>query len=129
MTPSLLVAELYRTQPQPRSFIVDWHLHLVTGYVFDTPRTFLMGRPVDTKADEEMISDPRVAFPKSKCDGWFIWAMAGDLTHVHDLMPFHLAYTGWMRRQGRIRWYPTNKAWRVIDKRISFGKPLAHAFV
>jgi hypothetical protein len=130
MTPKLRVAELYRKYRQPRSFTADCYLHARTGHVIDTPRTFLMGRPVMRSAPEAAISDPRIKFRREDCDGWFIWAMAGDLTEVYSLMPFPLPYVGWVRRAERIRWYPVNKAWQVINRVASSrAEPPPHAFV
>lgn len=96
---------LYSLYPQPRSFAVDEYLHHRSGYVIDTPMAFLMGRPVNREAPEELIRDPAIKFSRRDADGWLIWIFTGDITMMLHLAPYPLPYVGWSRRNGPIKWY------------------------
>ena len=109
VSPRQQIANLYWQYPQPRTFDTDEHLHRVTGYVIESDDYFLMGRGVDSTFDEEMLTDPAVAFPRSCQDCWFIWAYCGPLNLIYDLQPYILPIFGGVRRGQGLRIYGTEE--------------------
>jgi hypothetical protein len=125
VTPREAAADLYLQYRQPRTFEEDVAFHEVSGYVIETPTAFLMGRGVDRFTDPECIRCPHVIYPRSRQNAWFIWVFAGDITEMLRLAPYWLPDVGWIRRNGRIRWYPCDLAlkrvWRVAGHRINMA--------
>ena len=117
MTPRERVQELYQRFPQPRSFEEDIRLHRVTGYVIETADVFVLGRPVRHDVPVEAIVCPHVSFAWEVCDAWYIWALAGNIKRmleiVDELGPLPLL--GWARRNGVIRWHPYEETRRRVE--------------
>ncbi len=76
--PVFQIAEMYRTQPTRLSFREELDGYLQHGYVFNTPASFLMGRPVSRRASLEEIVDPWRVFAPEEQDAWFLAALAGS---------------------------------------------------
>lgn len=97
MTPYERIAQRYQMYPQAQSF--EWYVehHLKNGFVFSRPDFFVMGRPVCRYAPASLITEPTYLFDPDQCDCWYVFAMAGDLTHVWDILPWELEYVAWER--------------------------------
>ena len=70
MTPYEQVQRLYLEQPQQYSFEEDLRRFSKMGYVFSTPKSFIMGYHI-----------PEI-------DTWFIHAYAGELGDAFKYLPF-----------------------------------------
>jgi hypothetical protein len=89
--------------------------HLLQGFVFSTPETFLMARPVPRGAE---ILDPWQAWPREACDAWFVWIGVGRPAHLLAHAPFPLPWIGWNRLGRRWtdnHWWPAEKVSRQVD--------------
>jgi hypothetical protein len=76
MTPVEQAAAVYQREPCARSFVEDVELHLMHGFVFNTPDWFMLARPVWHKAPQELIVDPNYNdFPILNC--WHCYLFAG----------------------------------------------------
>lgn len=96
MTPYERIEARYAEDiPGAFSALVDWHLR--HGFVFSRPDYFVMGRPVEITAPAELIVEPTCHFPSSRCDGWYIHAMAGNLARVWQVLPWDLPWIAWQR--------------------------------
>lgn len=113
---AVIAAELYDPD-RPRSFKEDLEAHLLHGYVFSGPEWFLLGRPVVSTADIELINDPWYVFPGPH-DCWYVHAYAdtrsnnfvGLVEKVLRYMPYALPLVAWTRqRDERLRVYPIRK--------------------
>lgn len=124
------VFELY-TPDNPRTFQNDLSLHLLHGYVFSTPEEFIMGRAVDSRADEEDIRNPSVIFDEDECDCWLIYAYAtrygspenfrGLVEKVLRWMPYELPLVAWDRkRRNRMLFFSINKfkSWTTTNSPV-----------
>jgi len=92
------IVGLYATTPT-RTLQADVLYYLRAGYVFSTPRLFLMGEHVG--------------------DGWFIHVAVGvgALKDFCDLMPFYLPWIGWAREadgKHAVMWHKTDKLVRRL---------------
>ena len=77
MTPVERAAEVYQREACARSFPHDLELHLLHGYVFNTPEWFMMARPVWSRAPHELIVDPSFNdFPA--LDTWHVYLFSGS---------------------------------------------------
>jgi hypothetical protein len=115
MSPFETARQVYAQEPCARTFDEDLTLHLQHGFVFSTPRYFIMGRPVIRAADAQHIVDPRHIFTAEDCDTWHIYLLAGDPTPAWDIMPWPLAWFSFERRN-ELRFYPVDRI-----KRLSLG--------
>lgn len=77
--------------------LVGWHLADPLAYVVKTPDYFIMGRAVIKGASSEDIRDLRVRFPEHKCDAWFLYAFAGDMSKAWAALPRPLPWLAWER--------------------------------
>lgn len=77
--------------------LVGWHLADPLAYVVKTPDYFIMGRAVIRGASAEDIRDLRVRFPQQKCDAWFLYAFAGDMSKAWAALPYKLPWLAWER--------------------------------
>ena len=111
--------EVYDREPGPRSFSDDFALYLTHGYVISTPRCFVMGRPVDSKAPLETVLCPWIQHENPDC--WWIGLMAGDITEAFRFLPGKLKKIGF-EKNNKPRFYDLerfhNVATRVIQKWI-----------
>lgn len=117
LTPRERVADLYERHRQPRTFEEDLALYQVTGYVIEAEDAFVMGRTVKHDAPVEAILCPHVSFAPEVCDAWFIFAFAGDIRAMLEIVQLvdSLPLVGWARRNGRIRWYWCEEALRRVS--------------
>lgn len=113
MTPVEQAAAVYAREWCSGTFREDLEAHLIGGYVFSTPRGFVMLRPVDSAAAEAL--DPWHVFPLERRDAWLIWLAAGDLASLLPLFPYRLPLMGWQKRN-RLRWHGFESALDRIDK-------------
>lgn len=97
MTPVELAAAVYTQEPCVRTFREDLEAHLLNGYVFSTPGSFVMGRPVCSSAPRGDIVNPWVRFEKAESDAWLVYLMAGDVAEAVGLLPYPLPRMGWER--------------------------------
>lgn len=102
---------VYATEPCARTFPEDLLLHLKHGYVFNTPKMFLMGRPVWSQASSELTVDPAHKF--SNVDAWLVYLAAGEMHGFFHFCPFNLRYIGW-ERENVLRFYPFELVKRKI---------------
>jgi hypothetical protein len=107
MTPAE-TAYAYYDRPDGNIFHYVLDYHLKNGYVFSTPQTFVMGRPVDITGNRWDILDLSYAFPKASWNCWFVYFCAGDLKNVFTMMPFSLPYCSFEHRN-RLRFYSTEQ--------------------
>lgn len=101
-SPYELAESVYQSEPCARSFMEDLRLHMLHGYVFNTPRLFLMGRSVSKLGDAGSIVDPTVSFNNADC--WHIYLAAGDLSEFFKFEPFPLPWFSW-ERNNKLRFY------------------------
>lgn len=90
--------------------LVGWHLADPFAYVIKTPDYFIMGRAVIKGASSEDIRDLRVRFDPAKCDAWFLYAFAGNMSKAWAALPFHLPWLAWERfgvSEKELRFIPT----------------------
>lgn len=106
-------ADLYEREYSPRTFEEDLDTHLKKGFLYNTPASFIMGRPVDRFAPGHYVLDPAYSFDPSDCNAWLIWLAAGDLREFFLRKPFHLAFVGW-QRDNQLRWYEMDRVERKI---------------
>lgn len=100
--PKARASRVYDLEPCDRTFFEDLAIHRRYGVVIDTPKVFVMGRPVRKDAPISLVLDPTYRF--SDPDAWLVWLLAGDLQEALRLMPYPLPWLGWQRRN-RLRWW------------------------
>ena len=93
---------VYENEPCARTFMEDLQLHLAHGYVFNTPRLFLMGRPVSRDGDTCDIVCPVVCYSVPDC--WMVYLAAGDISEFFKFEPFELQWFCW-ERNNKLRFY------------------------
>jgi hypothetical protein len=76
MTPVERAAAVYEREPCARAFVADLELHLLHGYVFNTPEWFMMARPVWSCASHELIIDPSFN-DFAVLDTWHVYLFSG----------------------------------------------------
>lgn len=116
LSPHARAKAVYDNEPCARTFLQDLELHLTSGYVFSTPRIFLLGRPVPRSADPRDIVDPVVDFAAmgSKLDCWHVYLAAGDLLEFFRFEPFPLPYFSW-ERENVLRFYRRDHVIRLCQ--------------
>lgn len=107
-TPFDLAAGIYESEPCANTFEHDLLAHHQHGYVFSTPESFIMGRPVDKAALIEEILDIEFAFPREKHSAWLVWAFAGDIRHALRFLPYRLPWVIFQRKN-ELRVYPMER--------------------
>lgn len=96
---------VYQREPCKRDFWTDLHLHLSHGYVFSTPESFIIGRPVSRLARSDEITNPAHIFTDP--DAWLVYLASGNSLRVFfRYEPFPLPWIGW-ERNNKLRWYRT----------------------
>lgn len=117
-SPYELARKIYQQEPCARTFREDLEQHLRTGYVWSSPRTFIMGRPVRRSGDRADIVTPHVTFDNPDC--WHIYLAAGELYEFFRLEPFELPWFSW-ERHNVLRFYRRE---RVIQLCLHFARQL-----
>ncbi len=96
MTPFDQAAEVYEREPCASTFEQDLIAHMRNGYVFSTPRYFIMGRPVDSQAEDALLLNPEHKF--ERIDAWLVWLYAGDIQQALSILPHDLPYVLFQRK-------------------------------
>lgn len=112
MTPYEQARAVYLSEPCARTFEEDLGLHLARGFVFSTPKYFIMGRPVQKEVEAWKIVDPSVYFPPELCNCWHVFVMAGDVSKVWDILPWPLGTISFERRN-ELRFYSAERIRRL----------------
>ncbi len=121
LSPVERAAAVYDREPCARTFREDLEAHLLNGYVFSTPETFLMGRVVQRDADPALIVDPWHRFEAGDC--WMVYLSAGCiLRDVPRLMPFPLPWLAW-ERGNKLRFWRTERVLGEIRERKLLHAP------
>lgn len=87
----------YAANPREETFdnyVRHFHRH---GFVFSRPDFFVMGRPVARHAPEDMILDPRERFEGIAKDCWHLFAAAGNMARMWQVVPWELPFFCWSR--------------------------------
>lgn len=116
MTPFDHARAVYDREPCARSFAEDLDAHLRNGYVFASPRFFVMGRAVIIERPGHEIVNPWITFNEGECNGWLVYLAAGDLRLALECLPYDLPVIGW-ERNNVLRWYDTAWIKRKLAKR------------
>jgi len=66
-------------------------------YLFSTPDYFVMIRAVVRAAGLSAFLDLSIEFPREMQDTWFVYAFAGDLSKVWDILPRELPWVAFER--------------------------------
>jgi hypothetical protein len=98
MTPYAEAAAVYDREPCARCFAADLALHLAGGFVFSTPKFFIMGRAVRRDAPLACIVDPAFAFARESADCWHVYLMAGDVAAAWSVLPWSLPWISFERK-------------------------------
>lgn len=112
-------ARVFIEEPSAVDFQDVLASHLLYGYVYSTPESFIMARPVNINALHEEILDPNADFDSP--NAWFIYAAAGTLESFLAIEPYPLPFFGWEKRN-RIRFWQRE---RVIN---AIRTPSSHLF-
>ena len=104
---------VYDREPTHRTFREDLDLHLIHGYVFNLPDVFIMGRPVNSKAEQNQILDPLYPFKLHEQDCWHVFLYAGNLTKAFTFLPYWLPYCSF-ERDDTLRVYSTT----ILESKI-----------
>lgn len=97
MSPYEKIAAAYARHPKEEPFenYVIWHAR--HGFVFARPDFFAMGRPVVHSARAWDIKDPTHLFASEVCDCWFIFAAAGNMSRMWQIVPWPLRWFAFTR--------------------------------
>lgn len=111
ITPFERAEGIYLKSVTKRSFETELRLYHQNGFVYSTPTSFLMGRPVCHDWSYADLSNPaKVA--RGEADCWWIGAAAGDMKEFMLLhQPFHLKFYGWEKNDGRARVWHAQRVW------------------
>lgn len=91
--------ELYLKTTTARSWEEDVKLHFIHGYVYSTPTSFLMGRPVMKNWSYETMTSPWITAEPEDADCWWVYVAAGDIREfILDHQPFHTQFYAWEHR-------------------------------
>lgn len=96
LTPFEQAAAVYRREPCARTFTEDVEAHFMGGWVFSTPRFFVMARPVKFAWGDDVVLNPFVL--SSDPDMWHVWIAAGDWREALKHAPFPLPWISIERR-------------------------------
>lgn len=112
MSPYEQARAVYFKEPCARTFEADLALHLEFGFVFSTPKFFIIGRPVKRDAPHGLILDPSFSFVRRECDCWHIHLAAGDLEAAWSILPWPLPWLAFERRND-LRFIPADRIHRL----------------
>ena len=124
MIPYLAALQAWQSAPNPGQMSWDdgvaWHFN--HGFVFSTPRYFMMGRPVVSSASPAEILDYSHKFDDvllnpsrlggAGLDAWFVACAAGNLSDAWSILPWKLPLIGFDRK-GEIRFYELERVRRL----------------
>jgi hypothetical protein len=114
MIPYTAALEAWRKEPNPGQMSWDdalaWHFNM--GFVFSTPRYFMMGRPVVSESPMAKIFEYGHVFPANRNDAWFIACAAGNLSDAWAILPWRLPLIGFDRK-GEVRFYDIERVRRL----------------
>lgn len=108
MTPFDKAASIYESESCANTFEHDLLAHHQHGYVFSTPESFIMGRPVMRSASPVELFDITFKFPRAVHDAWLVWAYAGDIAHALRFLPYRLPWVIFQRKN-ELRTYPMER--------------------
>jgi hypothetical protein len=111
-----LARSIWLLEPCARPFELDLLLHLRHGYVYSTPRSFVMWRRVKSDALPEQIVDPSIEFGP-EADAWFVFCAAGTegVARLFEAEPYPLPFIGW-ERDNKIRFYKRERLIKCTRK-------------
>ena len=124
MSPFEQVAALY-TPESPRTLEQDVMLHSCCGVVSSMRDHFLLARPVDATAPQELIRDPSFVFDSRRVNCWYVYAFAGPPLRAFDCAPEPLPWICWERRKGPLRFYGWGDFRERLERRLTGGCPPA----
>lgn len=108
MNPFETARQVYEQEPCVRTFDQDLLLHYLHGFVFSTPKFFIMGRPVDKDADPAQILNPAHTFDRRVVNCWHIYLLSGQPAAAWGIMPWPLPWFSFERRND-LRFYPSER--------------------
>lgn len=111
MSPIAKAARVFIEEPSAVDFQDVLASHLLYGYVYSTPESFIMARPVNVDASHKEILDSNVDFANP--NAWFIYAAAGTLESFLAIEPYPLPFFGWEKRN-RVRFWPRERVINAI---------------
>jgi hypothetical protein len=121
LSPYEQAARVYELEPCARPFVEDLEAHLFNGYVFNTPDLFVMGRAVDSSAEQSAIVNPWHTFAREQCDAWLVYLAAGDLRQLITLFPYPLPKIGF-ERINKLRFYRFQEFTATISRLCTITK-------
>lgn len=97
MIPYDALKEQYHFRPEEQPF--EWYVnyHMRHGFVFSTPRFFVMGLPVVShllKADVPVLNH---AHQQQTQDTWYVSGFAGDISSAWAILPYPLSFVAFER--------------------------------
>lgn len=103
---------------RPRDKPLWWYedRHKEQGFVFATPRFYVMGRPVRKYAPLEQIMDVEHVFEPKSCDTWFIFQLTGDMRECWSILPWEMAWMAFTRDndpEQELKFYETRTLMRL----------------
>lgn len=107
LSPAFRAAMEYQIIPGEYTFFDAVEAHLVNGYVVASPEMFILARPVERSASEELLLNPCYRFESP--DAWFIYLAAGQLKYAWKFYPKAYEWVGWQRRGKVCRFYEMNQ--------------------
>ena len=80
------------------------------GYVWISPNSFLLAKPVSSKSE----TPPADQWNVEDADAWYVNMAVGDVKDFINKIPYPLPLVGWMRetKNQPIRWYDLKKILR-----------------
>ena len=115
MTPVERAAAVYQQEWCARTFREDLEAHLLNGYVFSTPETFVMGRLVQHDADPALIVNPWHRFETGDC--WMVYLAAGKIVKdPYRWVPYPLPWVAF-ERENQLRVWPLERVLRLCGEK------------
>lgn len=114
---------VYRLFPDRRQLEYIIAAHLNHGFIYSTALFFVCGRPVNSHAPAEQITDMYQVFDPDVCDAWFVMLVAGDLGSALQIMPWYLPIICFERdfRDGKgLRFHSTDRI-QQLTRNLSHG--------
>jgi hypothetical protein len=87
MTPAEAAAQWCQAHPEHGTFAEVLGAYLSFGYVWSSPRSFILARPIRREwwNDGDKLADHSLVDPGGDC--WFIWLAAGDMAEFFKICP------------------------------------------
>lgn len=97
-------AEFLRQGGERYSFDTVFAAHLRVGFVWSSPESFVLCRPVSHWWPATWLNDPSQVADDDSADAWWIYLLAGNISEAVGHLPRFLPWIGWDRRGiGRFR--------------------------